>query len=173
MIIDFINNNLQILIQIIGFGSVLLLAYQIYSTNKWNRDIQSLDKLSHSFIINNMQQLNDAGFKIIKGIPMTDEDLIKLLNINNHNLKKLADDVLHELEKFSIQYNMNMFNKHYVFHAYSDNIIDFYEYLKPLIEHYCIKDENYYSELKKCYKSILKKEKIEKLKTNFTGIFRK
>ena len=170
MIIDFIKNNADILIKLFGLGSVVLLAFQIHSTKKWNKKIQSLKQLDHSFIIDNINKLKKAGFNI-KRSPMNESDFSKLLKDKNNHFRKAAESLINKLEFFSIAYNMNMFDKHYVFHAYSDDIIAVYEYLEPLIKHSCIQDELYYSELKKCYKSIKKQENIEMLKTKFKNIF--
>jgi hypothetical protein len=170
MIINVIKNNIQTLIQLLGLGSVALLAFQLYSTNKWNKKLQSLNQLDHSFIVDNIKLLKDAGFNI-KRFPMNESDFSKLLEDNNHHLKKAAESVLNKLEFFSISYNMNMFDKHYIFHAYSDDIIEVYEYFEPLIKNFCIKDELYYSEFKKCYKSIKKIENFEILKVKLNSIF--
>jgi hypothetical protein len=142
MVIDFIKNNIQTLIQLLGLGSVALLAFQIYSTNKWNKKLQSHNQLDHSFIVDNMKQLKDAGFNL-KRFPMSESDFSKLLEDNNQHLKKVAKSVLDKLEFFSLSYNMNMFDRHYIFHAYSDDIIQVYEYLEPLIKDICSKDELY------------------------------
>ena len=160
------------LIQLLGFVSVLLLALQIYSTNRWNRYNQSLNQLDHSFILDNIKPLKDAGFNI-KRFPISDSDLSRLLEDKNQHLKKAAENLLNKLEFFSISYNMNMFNKHYVFHAYSDDIIEVYEYLEPFMNHLCIQDETYYSEFKRCYKSIKKIEKFEIFRISVRNFFSK
>jgi hypothetical protein len=172
MIIELNKDNIQIIIQLLGLLSVALLAFQIYLTNKWNRKIQSLNQLDHSFIVDNIKLLKDAGFNI-KQFPMNESDFTKLLDDNNIHLKKAADNVLKKLEFFSIAYNMNMFDKHYIFHSYSMDIKEVYEYLLPLIKHSSKLDETYYSEFKKCYKSIMRIENFEQFKVKLHNIFLK
>jgi hypothetical protein len=165
-------NIIQTIVQIFGLSSIVLLAFQIRSSTKWNRRTNSQNKINQKHLSDKYNKLADANINT-KSKTLEKNDLEIIFKKGNQELMNICEEILNYLEEFSVSFNMKMIDRKYAYHAYSADIIKAYDLFKPLIEYFQNQDELYYSELKNCYDSLKKVDDLEKIKSRINNLFKK
>jgi hypothetical protein len=154
---------LQIIVEFLGLISIILLFWQIRSGLKWNKIQFSLNRFDKKILMETIKEISNSGINISE--KTLSEDDYKII-VDEQNIKYLykIQSLLNMFEDFSILYNMNLLDNHFVYEAYSENVIFYYSKFKRIIE-YCrehYSDMYYYTNLEKCAGKFIRRNAFER-----------
>lgn len=155
---------LKIIIQFLGFGSIVVLIIQFANTNRWKKLEYSLNSQWNSNIEKAKTEFESEypeGLFEYNKESISDNELLFI--INNEKAKVLLIKLLNSLEDLACLINLNALDKKYCYSMFGEEITGNFSYFSPFIEWYRNErnDFGYYSDLEE----VAKKWKTRNIKS--------